>query len=270
MAISDQSDMESETEHTPKDRQFVTALGRGLLVLTCFARARTELGTSEIARLTGLPQPTVWRLCYTMLKLGYLVQARGSDKLRLGIPVLGLGYAVLADENIAKLAYPYMQDLSDRCEGAVALGMRDKHDIVYLQRCVGPKVMFVEQPRVPIATSVTGWAYLAGLKPDARAEIYAEFKLEYGKAWPEMRRLIDKAIEDYQSKGYVLGEGIVHREVNTIAVPIASADAAQVLVLTCGGIASVFTKAVLRPIGKSLIEITEMLKMALAQKHHAK
>jgi DNA-binding IclR family transcriptional regulator len=257
------SDLILDSAENPKDRQFVTALGRGLTVLSCFARAHTELGTSEIARLTGLPQPTVWRLCYTMLKLGYLVQARGSDKLRLGVPVLGLGYAVLADQNIAQLAYPYMQDLSDQCEGAVALGMRDGHDIFYLQRCVGPKVMFVEQPRVPIAKSVTGWGYLAGLTPALRASIFSEFKALYGSSWRDMEKQIIKSIGAYDKTGYVLGKGIVHREINTIAVPIVSSGGSLVLVLTCGGIASVFTEEVLRPIGKSLTKIADMVKMAM-------
>jgi DNA-binding IclR family transcriptional regulator len=270
MGRVEEADEISDSEQSPKDRQFVTALGRGLSVLNCFARAHTELGTSEIARLTGLPQPTVWRLCYTMLKLGYLVQARGSDKLRLGVPVLGLGYAVLADQNIAQLAYPYMQELSDQCEGAVALSMRDGHDMLYLQRCVGPKVMFVEQPRVPLAKSVTGWGYIAGLGPVARADIFAEFKTEYGTAWREMEKQVVKAISTYEKTGYILGKGIVHREVNSIAVPITSSDGSLVLVLTCGGIASVFTEEVLRPIGKSLIKIAELVKMALRPDYQTK
>ena len=263
MVRVEESDLISDSDQNPKDRQFVTALSRGLSVLNCFARAQTELGTSEIARLTGLPQPTVWRLCYTMLKLGYLVQARGSDKLRLGVPVLGLGYAVLADQNIAQLAYPYMQELSDQCEGAVALSMRDGQDMLYLQRCVGPKVMIVEQQRVPLATSVTGWGYIAGLTPAARAETFAELKAIYGPAWREMEKQIVKAITAYEKTGYILGKGIVHREVNSIGVPIVSSDGSVVLALTCGGIASVFTEEVLRSIGNSLIKIAELVKMAL-------
>src|SRR3954470_22827873 len=79
-----------------KDRQFVTALARGLGVLRCFTHATPELGTAEIARMTGLPQPTVWRLCHTLMQEGYLVQADRGDKLRPGIPVLSLGYAAIA------------------------------------------------------------------------------------------------------------------------------------------------------------------------------
>ena len=79
------------TSKAAADRQFVTALGRGLAVLRCFDAMRTQLGTTEIAQMTKLPQPTVWRLCYTLQQLGYLVQAPDSDKLRIGMAVLGLG-----------------------------------------------------------------------------------------------------------------------------------------------------------------------------------
>ena len=44
------------------DRQFVTALARGLEILRCFSRKDRELGNGDIAARTGLPRPTVTRL----------------------------------------------------------------------------------------------------------------------------------------------------------------------------------------------------------------
>lgn len=47
-----------------------------------------QLGTTEIAQMTRMPQPTVWRLCYTLQQLGYLVQSPDNpDKLRIGMAV---------------------------------------------------------------------------------------------------------------------------------------------------------------------------------------
>jgi hypothetical protein len=66
-----------------KDRQFVTALARGLQILSCFGSSRAEIGGTQLAAMTGLPQPTVWRLCNTMQQLGFLTAA-GGDKLRPG------------------------------------------------------------------------------------------------------------------------------------------------------------------------------------------
>src|SRR5262245_65156639 len=119
------------------DRQFVTALGRGLEILQCFTPATPELGTSQLARMTGLPQPTVWRLCHTMTELGFLVQAPDKDRLRLGLPVLTLGYAVLARQRIGETARPYMEAIARRYQGAVSLGVRDGLSMLYLERCRG-------------------------------------------------------------------------------------------------------------------------------------
>ncbi|MDH3232081.1 MAG: helix-turn-helix domain-containing protein, partial [Alphaproteobacteria bacterium] len=55
-----------------KDRQFVTALARGLEVLRAFQEGG-PLGNQEIARRTGLPKPTVSRLTHTLKQLGYIV-----------------------------------------------------------------------------------------------------------------------------------------------------------------------------------------------------
>ena len=67
-----------------EDRQFVTALARGLEVLRCFSAETPELGSREIARRIGLSQSTIWRLCHTLSQLGYLVPGTAPGKLRVG------------------------------------------------------------------------------------------------------------------------------------------------------------------------------------------
>src|SRR5262249_42497579 len=87
----------SSSTSAKKDRKFVTALGRGIEILQCFTPSEPELGTVEIASMVKLPQPTVWRLCYTLVSKGLLTFSPLNKKLRLGVPVLGLGYAVIAN-----------------------------------------------------------------------------------------------------------------------------------------------------------------------------
>ena len=88
-----------------KDRQFVTALARGLALLECFTPEQPELSGSELAKRAKLPQPTVWRLCHTMLKLGVLVSVNG-DRMRPGLAALRLGHSAIAGFTIAELAQP--------------------------------------------------------------------------------------------------------------------------------------------------------------------
>ena len=116
------------------DRQFVTALARGMSVLRCFDALHTQLGTTEIAHMTKLPQPTVWRLCYTLQQLGYLVQAPDSDKLRIGMSVLGLGQYALNSTDIGEMILPEMMQLAKQTGAAVSLGIVDQDDILIVKR----------------------------------------------------------------------------------------------------------------------------------------
>ena len=60
-----------EKDEELKDRQFVTALARGLELLRCFTPESLLLGNQELAKKTGLLKPTVSRLTHTLTRLGY-------------------------------------------------------------------------------------------------------------------------------------------------------------------------------------------------------
>ena len=250
------------------DRQFVTAVARGLEILRCFSPAAPELSTTEIARLTGMPQPTVWRLCYTLIQLGYLVSVPGRQTLRPGLPLLGLGYAVLASQPIAEIALPDMQSLALRSEGAVSLGGRDGFSMVYLQRCQGSSIVFTELQvgsRVPISISATGWAYIAGLEPRDRAKLIAEIKARSGPEWAGVERSLQKAMKSFEKTGYVVNRGVLHKRINSVAVPVRSGDGATLLALSAGGVVDIFTPEKLVDIGEELKALAAKLTPALAR-----
>lgn len=248
------------------DRMFVTALARGLQILRTFAESAAELGTSDIARLTKLPQPTVWRLCHTLAELGFLTRTPGTDKLRLGIPVLGLGYAVLATYPLAELARPYMQEIASRYRGAVSLGARDGLNMIYLQRCVGSAIVLgdlrVGSP-IPLAYSATGWAYLAALGGSGRKKLLSEIQKAEGARWRQTRPLLDAALKKYEKTGYVMSKGVLHPEINAVAVPIRSQDGSLLLSISSGGISQIFTEPVLQDVGRDLIKLAGELSIWL-------
>lgn len=247
-----------------KDRQFVTALARGLEILQCFSPSKPELGTAEIADMINLPQPTVWRLSYTMMKRGFLVYSPQQKKLRLGVPVLGLGYAVAASQPIGELARPYMQVIADQFQGAVSLGARDGLNMIYLQRCQGPSIIFTDfrvGSRVPIGSSSTGWAYLAGLAPEAREDLLTEIRAADGPRWAQTEQRFRSALKRYPDEGYIVNKGSLHPQINGVAVPIHFRDRGELLSVSAGGISSVFTDKKLRIIGKSLVELASSLEI---------
>src|SRR4029077_10170552 len=108
-----QSSVEAGLDGVPsKDRQFVTALARGLDILRAFHAGEGMLGNQEIAHRTGLPKPTVARLTHTLTELGYLNYIRRFRKYELGASVLALGYAAISSMDVRRASRQPLETLA--------------------------------------------------------------------------------------------------------------------------------------------------------------
>ena len=222
----------------PEDRQFVTALARGLSVLRAFHPGDGVLGNGDLAERTGLPKPTVSRLTHTLTRLGYLVPAERLGKYRLGPGVLSLGYSLLANMDIRKIARPYLQEFANESGLSLGLGARDRLNMVYLEhaRDAGSVTLRLDiGSQVPIATSAMGRAFLAAIPQDERAYLMTAMKERAGSAWPAMARGIERAVKQVRERGFCTSFGEWQHDVNAVGVPLRSMDGATVMAVNCGG-----------------------------------
>lgn len=250
-----------------KDRQFVSALAKGLRVLRSFTTHGPELGASDIATITGIPQPTVWRLCHTLMELGYLVSVEDSPRMRLGLPVLGLGFSALSSLTVEDLAVREMEVIARRYEGAVSLGAPDELEMVYIQRCQGSAIVHANLrigSRVPMASSGTGWAYLAALSENSRAEYFVALEQRNRVAWQALAGPLETALAAFETTGFVINIGHMHPRINSVATPVWSPDGRSALSLSCGGISDIFTPDVLARIGDDLRVLADKLAPSLS------
>ncbi len=221
-----------------EDRQFVTALARGLSVLRAFQPGDGVLGNGDIAERTGLPKPTVSRLTHTLTRLGYLAHAERLGKYRLGPGVLSLGYSLLANMDIRKIARPYMQELANASGLSLALGSRDRLNMVYLEhaRDAGSVTLRLDiGSHIPIATTAMGRAFLAAIPENERAYLMSAMAERAGAAWPPMAKGVERALRQVAETGFCTSFGEWQQDVNAVGVPLRSMDGATVMALNCGG-----------------------------------
>jgi DNA-binding IclR family transcriptional regulator len=246
-----------------RDKALVESLARGLSILECFVLNGPILGSADIARLTGLPQPTVWRLAHTLCALGCLAPAP-NDKLRLGVAALGLGYAAVSTLELSELATPLLQELSDAFACSALLGRRQDASIVYVQIAHRGPLVFSEfraGGRFSIFDSPSGLACLAALDPRERAAVL-KTKAAAGRPVKATDALIAAAVEDYRAQGWVQNAGLVHPELTTLSTPIRRRDGAPIYFLTCGGhTASIGPNA--RRLGRRLLEVAHIFELGL-------
>lgn len=250
---------------TPKGQPLVTGLLRGLAVLRCFDLGRERLGSSDIARLTGLPQPTVWRLCKTLEHGGYLVADADGSRFRPGLAILTLGYAALDTLELADLVRPHLQDVATRHRGAVSLSTRDGASMLYVQRCEAPGTVLTMNLRVgsavPIISSGTGWAYLAGCSAGECARVLNECRKADAALYAKSERAALAAIAEYPEQGYVGNYDQFFPGMSTVAVPLADAVSPLPYVINCTCPSALMASPRQREsAGQAMVKLAEQLR----------
>jgi DNA-binding IclR family transcriptional regulator len=250
------------------DRKFVTALARGLEVLRAFTPSEGLLGNGEIAERTGLPKPTVSRLTYTLTKLGYLAHVERLAKYQLAPAALSLGYTALANIRIRQLARVHMQELADYAGAVVALGTRDRLELIYLELARskhGAMLRLGQGSRLPIATTAMGRALIAGMPEAERTWLLGYIKRQEGKNWPKVKAGIERALKDFEARGFVTSLGDWERDINAVGVPLTAPDGSGIYAFNCGAPGFQFGRERLEgEIGPRLVNMVRNVEVALS------
>jgi DNA-binding IclR family transcriptional regulator len=249
------------------DRGFVVALSRGLDVLRAFRPNDGLLGNQEIAARTNLPKPTVSRLTYTLTKLGYLTPVPRFEKYQLAPSAMALGYAALANLGVRHLSEPFREELMRETGGAVAIGGRDRHSMIYFGQSRNGLTLGVQLDvgsRVPIATSAMGRAYLWALPDEERAALLRELREHYGSRWTKLRDGIERSGETVARHGFAISAGEWQDDVHAVGVALKLNDGTGPYAFNCGAPAFRFTEDRLRnDIGPRLVAMVRNIEAAL-------
>ena len=248
------------------DRSFVVALSRGLDVLRAFHPNDGLLGNQEIAARTNLPKPTISRLTYTLTKLGYLTPVPRFEKYQLAPSAMALGYAALANLGVRHLSEPYREELMRETGGAVAVGGRDRHSMIYFGQSRNGLlgVQLDVGSRVPIATTAMGRAYIWALPDDERAALLRELRDHYGSRWSRMRDGIERAGEMVARQGFTISAGEWQDDVHAVGVSLKLSDGTGPYAFNCGAPAFRFTEdRLINDIGPRMVAMVRNIEAAL-------
>ncbi len=257
--------IKTERADAQGDRRFITALARGIDVLRCFGPGEQWLANQEIARRTGLPKPTVSRLTFTLTSLGYLDRSPEREMYCLGLPVLGLGFRVLSQFDLGRIARPFMQALADKARGAVSLGVRHGDSAIYVAHCRSPSPLTLGLDvgaRLPLTDSAMGRAILFSLPEWASAQALAHAQEASPDRWDALQAGLALAERDLARLGFVASPPDAN--IAVVAVPLHVGDGREPLGLNCGGPASIISRErLLSEIGPNLLETAAAIERAI-------
>ena len=205
------------------DGKLVSALVRGISILQCFNNKRQELSGKELMDLTGLPKPTLFRLTETLCELGLLRYSERLSKYVPGVALLNLASPVLARMTMRQFARTQMEELANHMGGQIQLNVGSGRKLVLVELAKGIEdKLFAPEIGVGISLSrtATGRAYLLAL-PEAQRESYlADLAARDAERATQLRARLDDARRDLAEHGFCRSHGDLHREIQSIAVPL--------------------------------------------------
>jgi DNA-binding IclR family transcriptional regulator len=201
-------------------RQAASVTSRALALLGTFDAEHSAQSLSSMARRAGLPVATAHRLAGELVAWGGLEKLNGE--YRVGQRIWRLGLLAPAQQNIAEVAAPFMQDVLFVTHNVVNLFILDGNEVLLVERMSGTSA---GQPfrrvgaRLPLHASAAGKLMLAYGPKDLFSD--AVQRLE-----PKTPRTITSPgvlateIERVRAQGYATTEEEAGTDNYGLAVPV--------------------------------------------------
>lgn len=223
MANAPQASLTPTPADPDGEARLVSALARGISILNCFSPTVQELSSRELMERTGLAKPTLFRLLDTLCELGLLRYSERLSRYVAGVGLVNLAAPALARMTVRQLARPQMQELADHIAGQVELIVGYGNTLTYVEiaQGVGSHVFRPEAgTRVSVSRTASGRSYLLMMsEPEREAYVDQLAATEPQRADWLRERLADAAL-DLDQHGFCRGHRDLHREVESIAVPM--------------------------------------------------
>ena len=117
-------------------RYTVDAAAKALELLSVFSFREPRLSLADLAKRTGIPRATAFRLLSTLEQSGFLAKDHGA--YQLGIKCFVLGNIVAGGLDLRETAHPHLVALRDTTRETTQIAILDHWQVVYLERVPSP------------------------------------------------------------------------------------------------------------------------------------
>lgn len=239
----------------------VEATVRSAAILDALADSG-ELGTTDIARRTGISASTVSRQLGTLTRLGLVEHVSATGRYRLGVKLLRLANAVLARLDLRDLARPHLEELVRLVGEAATLSVPGGGDAITVDFVPSERylqgVTRLGRPSVGHASSA-GKVLLAFGDvplPMGRLEAFTEWTIVDPAALAE-------EIARVRAQGYAVAVDEREEGLAAIAAPVWGASHALAGIVALQGPSSRFDEAAMANALPLLLERTGIISRAL-------
>jgi IclR family acetate operon transcriptional repressor len=205
-------------------RYNITALHRGLKLLTLVGEAQKPLAAGEIARLSNLHASTVHRFLVNLESAGFLRREDISGRYQLGAACVSLGRAALDRLDVHRISLPHLQELNRLTRETVHLTVRQDLTAVYVEKLESPEPLRIFSQvgaAVPLHCTGVGKVLLAYAKPEELKALLP--RLSLSRSTPNSLsslQELEAELSRVRRQGYAMDMEEYENHIRCIAAPL--------------------------------------------------
>ncbi len=203
-------------------------VGKALHVLTLLGDRPAGVTLSELARTSGFPTSTCYRLLKSLTRDGFVEFEARSKHYTLGLRVYQLGQRVSHAHGFAGVALPVMRKLAETCREAVLMSVLDGDKQLYIHHVEGPQQVSVRgEPgkHGPVHCTSMGKVLIAFAPPEVRDALVETVELSaLGPHAITDRAAFRTEIEAVRAQGHAVADEEHEPGIRALGVPITGPD----------------------------------------------
>ena len=211
-----------EQSKEDNDRQFVTALGRGLSLLAAFEHD-DRLTHQQLCQMTDLPKATITRLIHTLTTLGFL-RVTEHGQYQLGSSAVRLSATAWSRHDMVAAAEPLLRQFASENEVSVNLATEVEGEMRYHACCRSPARLSVNLQvgsAVPVTRTAIGRAFYAASSQARQAVIISNLQEQLStEDYNHAQTALASAAEHYGKYGYTVSDGEFSTDILAVAVGV--------------------------------------------------
>ena len=212
---------------SPKDRNFIQSLSKGLRVLLHLGERNESVSLSELARALETDKTTAMRLCHTLEEMGFVWRDE-NKKYHLTLKVLSLGYSAISQLGWREIADTYLRvfhnDIGEEVNLAVLEGDQGLRLLRYPSKRIGASSYRVGM-KLPVYCTAQGKVLIAMSSPDIVNPILE--KIKFRPLTPHTITNMEdfqKELKKIRKNGYAIAYEEFSIGIAAVAAPVLDAN----------------------------------------------
>jgi DNA-binding IclR family transcriptional regulator len=209
-------------------------LRRAARLLQAFSHDRPALSLTDLARRSGLPLSTAYRLVADLVSCGFLERDE-DDRYHIGLRLWEIASLAPQRESLRDAALPFMEDLFQVTGENVQLAVREGEESVFVERLSGHRsirVMNRVGGRFPLHPTGVGRALLAFAPPEVQERVLASPLKSFTPLTVTSPVELRRILADVRARGFAVNDRQVDVGTFSVAAPIRGATSEVVAALS--------------------------------------